>query len=103
MQKFTPAIAAVVVGALAAVALTSAGTAAAVGGPGGYGNAQDTINALQAQGFNVQLNGAAVNPLSGCKVTGVEGMHNDNINSAGAIIDPTKLTTVWVDILCKGG
>jgi hypothetical protein len=51
----------------------------------------------------VQLNGAAVYPLSGCKVTGIEGMHNDNINSAGAIIDPTKLTTVWVDILCKGG
>jgi hypothetical protein len=72
-------------------------------GPGGYGNAQDTINALQAQGFNVQLNGAAVYPLSGCKVTGIEGMHNDNINSAGAIIDPTKSTTVWVDISCKGG
>jgi hypothetical protein len=103
MQKFTSAIAAAAVGALAAIALTSTGTAAAVGGPGGYGNSQDTINALQAQGFNVQLNGAAVNPLSGCKVTGVEGMHNDNINSTGAIIDPTKLTTVWVDILCKGG
>jgi hypothetical protein len=103
MQKFTSAIAAAAVGALAAIALTSTGTAAAVGGPGGYGNSQDTINALQAQGFNVQLNGAAVNPLSGCKVTGVEGMHNDNINSAGAIIDPTKFTTVWVDILCKGG
>jgi hypothetical protein len=42
-------------------------------------------------------------PLSGCEVTGVEGMHNDNINSAGAIIDSTKLTTVWVDISCKGG
>jgi hypothetical protein len=103
MQKFTPAITAAAVGALAAVALVSAGTAAAVGGPGGYGNAQDTINALQAQGLNVQLNGAAVNPLSGCKVTGVEGMHNDNIDSTGAIIDPTKFTTLWVDISCKGG
>jgi hypothetical protein len=51
----------------------------------------------------VQLNGAAVNPLSGCKVIGIEGMHNDNINSAGAIVDPNKLTTVWVDISCKGG
>lgn len=54
-------------GALAAIALTSASTAAAVGGPGGYGNVPDAINALQAQGFNVQLNGAAVYPLSGCK------------------------------------
>lgn len=104
MHRITAVIAAstATVGALAALA--SAGAAeAAVGGPGGYGNAQDTINALQAQGFNVQLNGAAVYPLSGCKVTGVEGMHNDNINSAGAIINPTKFTTVWVDISCKGG
>jgi hypothetical protein len=100
MHAFTSITAAVT---LATAALAMPGTAAAVGGPGGYGNAQDTINALQAQGFNVQLNGAAVYPLSGCKVTGVEGMHNDNINSAGAIIDPSKLTTVWVDISCKGG
>jgi hypothetical protein len=103
MQKFTPAIVIATAGALAAAAMGLASTAVAVGGPGGYGNAQDTINALQAQGFNVQVNGAVVNPLSGCKVTGIEGMHNDNVNSAGAIIDPTKLTTVWVDITCKGG
>jgi hypothetical protein len=103
MQKFTPAIAAATAGAWAVAALGLASPAGAVDGPGGYGNAQDTINALQAQGFNVQLNGAAVYPLSGCKVTGIEGMHNDNINSAGAIIDPTKSTTVWVDISCKGG
>jgi hypothetical protein len=103
MQKFTPAVVIATAGALAAAAMGLASTAAAVGGPGGYGNAQDTINALQAQGFNVQVNGAVVNPLSGCKVTGIEGMHNDNVNSAGAIIDPTKLTTVWVDITCKGG
>jgi hypothetical protein len=103
MQKFTPAIATATAGAWAIAALGLASPAEAIGGSGGYGNAQDTINALQAQGFNVQLNGAAVYPLSGCKVTGIEGMHDDNISSAGAIIDPTKLTTVWVDILCKGG
>ncbi|MDT5117086.1 MAG: hypothetical protein QOE30_2825 [Mycobacterium sp.] len=103
MQKFTPAIVIATAGALAAAALGLASTAAAVGGSGGYGNAQDTINALQAQGFNVQVNGAVVNPLSGCKVTGIEGLHNDNVNSAGALIDPTKFTTVWVDITCKGG
>jgi hypothetical protein len=82
---------------------SSAAATAAPGGPGGFGNAQDTINSLQAQGFNVQLNGAAVYPLSGCKVTGIEGLHDSNINSAGAIIDPTKFTTVFVDISCKGG
>lgn len=103
MQKLSPAIGVATAGLLTVAAVGLASAAAAVGGPGGYGNAQDTINALQAQGFNVQLNGAAVTPLSGCKVIGVEGMHNDNINSAGAIIDPTKLTTVWVDISCKGG
>jgi hypothetical protein len=98
----TPAAGTAGVWALAVLGLAGA-AGAAVGGPGGYGNAQDTINALQAQGYNVQLNGAAVYPLSGCKVTGIEGMRNDNINAAGAIIDPTKFTTVWVDISCKGG
>jgi hypothetical protein len=102
MHRFTTAIVATT-GALAVAAVGLASTAGAVGGPGGYGNAQDTINALQAQGFNVQLNGAVVNPLSGCKVTGIEGLRNDNVNSAGAIIDPSKFTTVWVDISCKGG
>jgi hypothetical protein len=103
MQKFTPAIAAATAGAWAVAALGLASPAGAVGGFGGYGNAQDTVNALQAQGFNVQLNGAAVYPLSWCKVTGIEGMRNDNVDSSGAIIDRTKLTTVYVDILCKGG
>jgi hypothetical protein len=102
MKKFTIIITAI--GTLAAAALGLANAAAAApGGPGGFGNAQDTINALQAQGYNVQVNGAAVYPLSGCKVTGIEGLRNSNVNSAGAIIDPTQLTTVYVDISCKGG
>ncbi len=101
MQRMTPAVA--VAGGAISAALLMAPPAGAVGGPGGYGNAQDTINALQSQGFNVQLNGAAVYPLSGCKVTGIEGMRNDNIDSAGNLIDKTKFTTVWVDISCRGG
>jgi hypothetical protein len=93
-----------IIAILVAASLGSpAAGAAAPGGPGGFGNAQDTINALQAQGFNVQLNGAAVYPLSGCKVTGIEGLHDSNINSNGSIIDPTQVTTVYVDISCKGG
>jgi hypothetical protein len=91
------------VGALIASATAVAGPAEAVGGPGGFGNAQDTINALQAQGFTVLINGAAVYPLSGCKVLGIEGLRNDNVDSSGAIIDRTKFTPVWVDISCKGG
>jgi hypothetical protein len=89
----------VVLGAV--VALGSAGPALAA--PSGFGNAQDTVNALQSQGFNVVLNGAAVYPLSGCKVTGVEGLNSSNIDSWGRRIDPTKFDTVYVDISCRGG
>jgi hypothetical protein len=86
---------------LVGTALGTAGQAAA--GPTYFGNAQDTVNALQAQGFNVILNGAAVYPLSGCKVTGVEGLNSSNVNAAGARIDRTQFDTVYVDISCKGG
>ncbi|HYZ69317.1 MAG TPA: hypothetical protein VE666_16210 [Mycobacterium sp.] len=79
--------------------LASSATAA----PSGFGNAQDTVNALQSQGFNVVLNGAAVYPLSGCKVTGIEGLNSSNIDSAGRRIDSTQFDTVYVDISCRGG
>jgi hypothetical protein len=88
-------------------AVTAVGNASeAAGAPSGFsnfGNAQDTVNALQAKGYNVQLNGATVVPLSSCKVIGVEGLNNDNIDSTGTRIDPTKFDTVYVDISCKGG
>ncbi len=103
MPTISQAVGIVAAGALIAAATAVAGPAGAVGGPGGFGNAQDTINALQAQGFNVLINGAVVYPLSGCKVLGIEGLRNDNIDASGAIIDRTKMTTVWVDISCKGG
>jgi hypothetical protein len=82
---------------------TFAVAAAAPSGFSNFGNAQDTVNALQAMGFNVQINGATVVPLSGCKVIGVEGLNNDNIDSAGARIDRTRFDTVYVDVSCKGG
>ena len=84
--------------------LTTLGSAAAAtAAPSGFGNAQDTINALQSQGFNVVLNGAAVYPLSGCKVTGIEGLNSSNIDSSGNRIDPTQFDIVYVDISCRGG
>jgi hypothetical protein len=86
------------VGALAATALGLAGAAAAA--PTGGGNAQDTVTSLQAQGYSVQLNGTATDPLSQCTVTDVHGLADSNVNSAGARIDPTKFTTVYVDISC---
>ena len=86
---------------LAAVAPPN--VAAAPSGFSNFGNAQDTISALQAKGYNVILNGAAVYPLSGCKVIGVEGLNNSNIDSSGSRIDPTRFDTVYVDISCRGG
>jgi len=47
-------------------------TAAAPSGFANFGNAQDTVNALQAKGYNVIINGGQAFPLSSCKVLGVE-------------------------------
>lgn len=96
---------------VAAVAFLSAivllGTAVAAAEPAifdnGYGNAQDTINTLQALGYNVVINGAAVYPLSGCKTTGVEGLRSSNVNPDGTRLDSHQFDTVYVDISCKGG
>jgi hypothetical protein len=98
-NTFTVGVA--VLGTFTATTLGLASRAAAA--PSGFGNAQDTINALQSQGFNVVLNGAADYPLSGCKVTGIEGLNSSNIDSSGRRIDPTKFDTVYVDISCRGG
>lgn len=96
-------ITAVCLGALATAAGCGDVAAAAPSGFSNFGNAQDTVNALQAKGYNVILNGTAVYPLSSCKVTGVEGLNNSNIDSSGARIDPTLFDTVYVDITCRGG
>jgi hypothetical protein len=98
-NTFTLAVA--VIGGFTATTLGFVG--AAVGAPSGFGNAQDTINALQSQGFNVILNGATVYPLSGCKVTGIEGLNSSNIDSSGRRIDPEQFDTIYVDIPCRGG
>jgi hypothetical protein len=94
-------VTAAILGAFTVITLGSADAAAAA--PSGFGNAQDTINALQNQGFNVVLNGASVYPLSSCKVTGIEGLNSSNIDSSGGRIDPTRFDTVYVDISCRGG
>ena len=57
-------------GTLAAAGLGLAGAAAAASTASG--NAQDTISSLQAQGYSVQLDGMADNPMSECTVTGVQ-------------------------------
>src|SRR5262245_48488227 len=91
------------VGVVAVAVLSSSGVAAAPSGFANFGNAQDTVNALTAAGYNVQINGATASPLSSCKVIQVEGLNNSNIDSNGKQIDPTRFDTVYVDVSCRGG
>jgi hypothetical protein len=74
------AITAATAGLLAATALGLASVATAA--PTGT-SAADTIKSLEADGYTVQINGAATSPLSECTVTGVH-----------------PGTTVYVDIAC---
>jgi hypothetical protein len=102
MKTFTAAAACF--GTFAVTVLGMAGeTAAAPSGFSNFGNAQDTVNTLQAAGYNVQVNGATVFPLSSCKVLGVEGLNNSNIDGSGRRIDPTKFDIAYVDVSCRGG
>ncbi len=75
------AISAAAAGVLAMSALGFA--AEAVAAPTGVGSAADTVKSLEADGYTVQVNGAATSPLSECTVTGV--------HPGG---------TVYVDIAC---
>ena len=49
------------------------------------------------------MNGAAAHPLSGCKVTGVEGLRDSNADPSGNRKDTAQLDTDYVDITCRGG
>jgi hypothetical protein len=77
----TFAISSVAAGVLALSALGFSADAGAA--PSGVGSAADTVNDLQADGYLVQINGAATTPLSECTVTGVH-----------------PGSTVYVDIAC---
>ena len=67
------------------LALGALGFAAdAVAAPTGVGSAADTVKRLEADGYTVQINGAATTPLSECTVTGVH-----------------PGSTVYVDIACS--
>jgi hypothetical protein len=75
------AITAATAGLLALGVLGSAPDAVAA--PTGTGSAADTVKSLEAEGYIVQINGAATSVLSECTVTGVH-----------------PGTTVYVDIAC---
>jgi len=75
------AITAATAGLLAATAVGVASVATAA--PTGTSSAADTVKSLEADGYTVQINGAATSPLSECMVTAVH-----------------PGTTVYVDITC---
>lgn len=92
MSKFTSAfvgVAAIAIGALGSVAMATAA-------PSGVGNAQDTVNELQAAGYAVQLNGSPTGSLASCSVTGIHGL--PNVPAMGG--QPIRLTTVYIDLDC---
>jgi hypothetical protein len=95
MRRFV--VAASTLCAVAFVGQVSAATAAAAQSR----SAVETVAELEAAGHHVQLNGSANVPLSQCKVTGVHGLNNSNIDSSGNRIDENLYTTVYVDVSCQ--
>ena len=85
--------------AVAAVTLVPPAVAAAV--PTGGSSASDTVKWLRDNGYHVQLNGAPNGSLSQCIATGVHGLRDSNVDSHGRQLDPTRSTTVYVDISCN--
>ncbi len=88
MKKFAITIATVAILAATALGLADAAAAAPTGGS----NAADTVKTLEAEGYNVQINGAVPNGLSECTVTAV---HPTPSTPA-----PSRFTTVYVDVSC---
>ena len=90
------ATAAAIIGLTTVMGLSFAAPSAA-----GTRSAADTIAQLEAQGHHVQLNGSSNVPLSQCKVTGVHGLNNSNVDASGSRIDEDLFTTVYVDVACS--
>lgn len=80
------AVTVVGLGAMAALGLGFAGTAAAAGG------ADDIVNGLTTQGYSVQINGTPTANLSQCTVSNVTK------DAAGV-----SNLTAYVDIACPTG
>jgi hypothetical protein len=95
MKRISFTVAAATTFTAAAVGL--AGTAVAA--PTGGGNAADAVKELQAEGYNVQINGSVSVPLSECRTTGVHGVPN-TADSSGPTSGPVPFTTVYVDVSC---
>lgn len=69
--------------------------------PTGAGSAADAVRDLQSRGYHVQVNSNANTALSNCRVTGVHGLADSNIDEDGYRIDPSRHTTVYVNVACQ--
>jgi hypothetical protein len=87
MPRFAGAV--ITAAALGTVALGSATVAAAM--PSGSGNAADTVNTLQSQGYHVQINGPSGAPLARCRTIDV---HAPGQHQAG------DFNTAYVTVSC---
>jgi hypothetical protein len=79
-------------GALAAAALGLAGTASAFPNAG---TAEDVIDSLEAEGYNVQINGLVQVPLKLCTATDV----HPTLDESDTLQDKQH-TQVFVDVKC---
>jgi hypothetical protein len=97
MKKFGFATA--IAGGLAAAVMGLAAPAAAA--PAGPGNAQETINQLQADGYNVIVNRIGTTPLVQATVVAVRpGQTHETTDSRGGGSIKTTVTsqTVYIDV-----
>ncbi len=99
MNKYlTPVFAA---GAVTAATLSFACVASAA--PSGPSRVQDTVKALEADGYQVILNRTGAEPLSACSITSVQpGQAYSTVDSRGGSSPAVTVVskTVRVDLLC---
>lgn len=90
------AVSAAAFGAFAAAGLGLAATASAIpltGQP-----ADQAVNSLEAQGYEVRINQTVSVPLSQCTVLGVSGLRGAEEN--GVLKDPGALNVAFLDVNC---
>ncbi len=94
----------VVAGAIASAVLGLAGAAGAA--PSGAADASQTVNQLQARGFNVIVNKLGTTPLDQCVVSAVRPGQTFTRMDSGApgamddIVTTVTARTVHVDVTC---
>ena len=102
MKSF--AFAALAVGSLVAASLGLVAPAAAA--PSGPGTVQDTVNSLQASGYQVIVSKVGNAPLEKCTVTAVRPGQTYSRTDSGVpgagndVVTPVPNQTVYVDVRC---